>query len=55
MLPCNYSEQGIWVGDKSQGTYYNFFQDKNMDSGRKKWFDLLQISGFWMYIQVILI
>ena len=22
VLPCNYSEQGIWVGDQSQGTYY---------------------------------
>ena len=44
VLPCNYSEQGIWVGDKSQGTYYHFFQDKNVDSGRKKWFDLLEYT-----------
>ena len=46
VLPCNYSEQGIWVGDKSQGTYYNFFQDKNVDSGRKKWVDLLQYTTY---------
>ena len=47
VLPCNYySEQGIWVGDKSQGTYYNFFKDKNVDSGRKKWFDLLEYTTY---------
>ena len=28
VLPYNYSEQGIWVNDKSQGQYYNFFRNK---------------------------
>ena len=44
VLPCNYSEQGIWLNDMSQGQYYNYFRDKNVDSGRKKWLDLLSIS-----------
>ena len=29
VLPCNYSEQGIWVDDESQGQYYNFLKDKD--------------------------
>ena len=37
-LPSNYSEQGIWVDDTSQDQYYNF-KDKDVDSGRKKWFN----------------
>ena len=41
VLPYNYSEQGIWVNDKSQGQYYNFFSNKDVDSGRKRWLDLL--------------
>ena len=50
VLPCNYSEQEIWVGDKSQGTYYNFFQDKNVDSGHKKWFNLLEYATYkWFW------
>ena len=50
VLPCNYSEQGILVGDKRQGTYYNFFQDKNVDSGHKKWFDLLEYTTYkWFW------
>ena len=28
--PYNYSEQGIWVNDKSQGQYYNFFGNKDV-------------------------
>ena len=31
VLPYNYSEQGIWVNDKSQGQYYNFFRNKDVD------------------------
>ena len=50
VLPCNYSEQGIWVEDRSQGTYYNFFQDKNVDSDLKKWFDLLEYTRYkWFW------
>ena len=50
VLPCNYSEQGIWVGDQSQGSYYNFFKDKNVDSGHKKWYDLLGSTTYkWFW------
>ena len=41
VLPSNYREQGIWVDDTSQGQYYLFFKDENVDSGRKKWLNLL--------------
>ena len=41
VLPYNYSEQGIWVNDKSQGQYYNFFRNKDFDSACKRWLDLL--------------
>ena len=41
VLPYNYSEQDIWVNDKSQGQYYNFFRNKDVDSGCKRWLDLL--------------
>ena len=44
VLPSNYGEQGIWVDDESQGQYYQFFKDKNVDSGRRKWLDLLGIT-----------
>ena len=32
VLPSNYSEQGIWVDDESQGKFYTFFKDKNVDT-----------------------
>ena len=44
VLPSNYSEQSIWVNDESQGKFYTFFKDKNVDTGRKKWYDLLTPS-----------
>ena len=50
VLPCNYSEQGIWVDDESQGRYYNFFKDKDVEKGRKKWYDLITpatYNWFW--------
>ena len=50
VLPSNYSEQGIWVNDTSQGKYYNYFKDKDVDSGRKKWFNLLGITTYkWFW------
>ena len=52
VLPSNYGEQGIWVGDESQGQYYQFFKDKNVDSGRKKWLDLLGITTYKWFWQV---
>ena len=58
VLPSNYSEQGIWVDDESQGKFYTFFKDKNVDTGRKKWYDLLTpstIIGFGMFILIILV
>ena len=36
VLPYKYSEQGIWVNDKSQGQHYNYFRNKDVDSGRKR-------------------
>ena len=36
ILPYNYSEQGLWINDPSQEKYYNFFKDKNIETGRKK-------------------
>ena len=50
VLPCNYSEQGIWVDDESQGQYYNFFKDKDVEKGCKKWYDLITptvYNWFW--------
>ena len=50
VLPSNYSEQGIWVNDISQDQYYNYFKDKNVDSGRKKWLDLVSVSTYeWFW------
>ena len=50
ILPCNYSEQGLWVDDPSQGKYYEFFKDKNVETGRKKWYDLLGKSTYdWFW------
>ena len=50
VLPYNYSEQGIWVNDKSQGQYYNFFLNKDVDSGRKRWLDLLTKTTYdWLW------
>ena len=46
VLPCNYTNQGIWLNGMSQGQYYNYFKDQNIDSGRKKWLDLLSISTY---------
>ena len=46
----NYSEQGIWVNDESQGKFYTFFKDKNTDTGQKKWYDLLTPSTYnWFW------
>ena len=50
VLPCNYSEQGIWVDDESQGQYYNFFKDKDIEKGCKKWYNLITptiYNWFW--------
>ena len=41
ILPYNYSEQGIWVNKQSQDQYYNYFRNKNVDSGCKRWLDIL--------------
>ena len=50
VLPYNYSEQGIWVNDKSQGQYYNFFMNKDVDTGRKRWLDLLTKTTYdWFW------
>ena len=50
VLPSNYSEQGIWVNDESQGQYYQFFKDKNVDTGRKKWLDLIGYTTYkWFW------
>ena len=50
VLPCNYSEQGIWLNDISQGQYYNYFKDINVDIGRKKWLDLLTTATYeWFW------
>ena len=50
VLPCNYTEQGIWLNDESQGQYYQFFKDKIVDTGRKKWLDLLSMSTYeWFW------
>ena len=35
VVPCNYTEQGIWLNDESQGQYYVVFKDKIIDIGRK--------------------
>ena len=40
-MQCNYSEQDIWVDDESQGQYYNFFKDRDVEKCRKKWYDLI--------------
>ena len=50
ILPCNYSEQGLWVNDPSQGKYYKFFKDNNVETGQKKWYDLLGKSTYdWFW------
>ena len=50
VLPYNYIEQGIWLNDESQGQYYSFFKDKIVDTGRKKWLDLLSMSMYeWFW------
>ena len=41
ILIYNYSEQYIWVNDKSQEWYYNYFKAENVDSGHKRLLDLL--------------
>ena len=50
VLPCNYSEQGIWVDDESKWQYYNFLKDKDVEKGCKKWYDLITpaiYNWFW--------
>ncbi len=50
VLPSNYNEQGIWVDEESQGQYSQFFKDKRVDSGRKKWQDLLGFATYkWFW------
>ena len=50
VLPYNYSEQGIYVNDKSQGQYYNYFRNKNVDSGRKRRLVLLNKTTYdWFW------
>ena len=40
VLPSNYSEQGIWVDDESQGQYYQFFKDEML---------ILAVRNGWIY------
>ena len=40
VLPYNYSEQGIWVNDKSQGQYYNSLEIKML---------ILDVKDGWIY------
>ena len=37
-------EQVILLNDGSQGQYYEYFKDKNVDTRRKKWLDLFSMS-----------
>ena len=52
VLPSNYSEQGIWVDDESQGKFYTFFKDKNIDTCRKKWYNLLTPRTYNWFLDV---
>ena len=57
VLPYNYSEQGIWINEKSKGQYYNYFKDKNVDSGHRKLLDSLKLHmiDFGRYILILLV
>ena len=52
VLSCNSTEHGIWLNDESQGQYHGFFKDKIIDSGRKKWLDLLSKSMYELFWKV---
>ena len=40
VLPCNYTEQGIWLNNESQGQYYGFFKVKLL---------ILEERNGWIY------